>query len=119
MTDGKIERIFYQVEQIIRTHVSVADDIDAVAKELNTLKKQYVVQPKVLQVTEAEYHRLCDELAGWCPLCGELQESGDFEPDARNRFCDGCEGGGAMGIEEGLAEGLVLVTGPLASGIEG
>lgn len=55
---------------------------------------------KVISVGEFALH--CEEMNGYCPKCCEFIETGDFEPDARNRMCDVCEESGAVGIEEAL-----------------
>lgn len=62
---------------------------------------------QILSVGMSEYRHHCDNQTGFCPSCGELQESGMFESDARKVECEDCGEMTAMGMGEVLEEGLL------------
>ena len=55
---------------------------------------------------EEEYHELCNDNAGICAECGEINY--DFhEPDAEGYPCDHCGKNASMGIEQALVCGVI------------
>ena len=52
-------------------------------------------------MTEEEYLELCEENAGICGECGEINY--DFhEPDAEGYPCEHCGANASMGVEQAL-----------------
>lgn len=63
-----------------------------------------------MRMTQEEYHIHNDEMNGYCPVCDCIVETGDFEPDARERECEECGKSKAMGLEEALIENKIRFT---------
>ena len=58
----------------------------------------------LITLTVAEFHELNDEMAGICYACGEIDDSGMCEPDARDYPCAACGEQRVHGIDWALAE---------------
>jgi hypothetical protein len=64
----------------------------------------------IIKLTDEDYWRLSNRGAGLCRSCGDLDDSGCVEPDARHYRCEACDEREVFGLEEAMVMGLVEVT---------
>lgn len=67
--------------------------------------------PKILKISQDEYHDLRDSHSGFCEYCGAVNDGG-HEPDAEKYKCDHCEKNHSYGIEIAFMGGKVEIVDP-------
>lgn len=60
-------------------------------------------------MTESEYEKASNDLAGFCTNCKKIVNHGDVESDARKYVCEECEMNTVYGIEQALIEGIIEI----------
>ncbi len=63
---------------------------------------------RIIELTEAEYHRATDGMLGYCLGCGD--EADGVEQDTERRKCSGCGTPKVYGAEQLLALGQLEIT---------
>jgi hypothetical protein len=64
--------------------------------------------PRVLKISESEFHDLRDSHSGFCEYCGSVNDGG-HEPDAEKYECSNCEKKHSYGIEIAMMGGKVEI----------
>lgn len=67
--------------------------------------------PKILKISQDEYHDLRDSHSGFCEYCGAVNDGG-HEPDAEKYKCNNCEKNHSYGIEIAFMGGKVEIVDP-------
>lgn len=64
--------------------------------------------PKVLKISESEYHELRNSHSGFCEYCGHVND-GSHEPDAEKYQCSHCEKNHSYGVEIAFMGGKIEI----------
>lgn len=67
-----------------------------------------MTEKEVVEMSEEEYHEMCDEYGGICLSCHHHQYG--VEPDAREYVCEECGDKQVYGVEELLIMGQLVFT---------
>ena len=60
-----------------------------------------------MKMTEAQFHKHCDEMNGYCETCDDVTKYGGTEPDAEGYECPDCDQDSVCGVEQANIAGLL------------